>query len=171
MSSESQPPLSAQVGIDASSEVRGADIGILVRRHVEPGRARESIFREHAGHLSPAATSRELEMRHLGRNLRFLGDPEDFVQRLVDMLAFIAHVGGINPAVPLRRAPSAISSSGLRVARGRVLERGQTPRAPCSISVSTIAVMCASSAAVGSRFFVADDREPDLRRPDETSRC
>ena len=106
-------------------------------------------------------------MRHLGRNLRFLGDPEDFVQRLVDMLAFIPHVGRIDAAVPAGGARERDQLVGLGIARGRVFER--RPHAQRALLHQRVDDRRHVRELRRSRvaILIADHSEAHLRRADE----
>ena len=63
-------------------------------------------------------------MRHFRRDVGFLRDAEELVQRIIDVLAFIAHVGRVDAAVPPGSLGEGDELVGLGIARRCVLERG-----------------------------------------------
>ena len=75
----------------------GVGVGVLCDLQTFGPRARDQ--RQNIGRVPPIIRAGQFYMRHLYPNLRLTRDAENFLQRIGDLIAFIAHVAGINTTV------------------------------------------------------------------------
>ena len=82
-------------------------VGILIDRHIEPLGTGTLDQREHLARTPPVALTTDFQMRNLHRNPGGTPDIERLVDRLHDLVGFIADMRSVNAAVRRRRAREA----------------------------------------------------------------
>ena len=125
---EGVPTAALRPGRNRRVQGRGrGDVGVLVRRNVEPRGARRVDAGEDARHPSPVVAPRHLEMRDLRRDVGLPGDAEQLVQCRIDPCPLVPHVARVDPAVAARDLGERDDFVRRRVARRCVLECGPDP--------------------------------------------
>ena len=112
---------------DGRERIAPRGVGVGVGRNVQPLGAGVVDRGDDARDLAPVGLAGGLEMENLDRNVCLTADLEDFVDRGGFGIAFVAHVGRIDPAVTGGDLGQCDQFIGGGVGAGRVLQRTRQP--------------------------------------------